>query len=98
MTLLRVALGAWLMSAPWVLGDRFAPQGICDLTLGALTIALALATVRRPMLRVAFVPLSLGLLFAPFCFDNGTLAAMLSDILVGKILLALAAASSEMFE
>ncbi len=92
---LNVAIGCWLMLAPFILGYESAAMSRSDVVSGVLLAALALGSLswRAAPLRWGAALVGVWLLMAPLLFWAPTPAAYLNDTLLGAAAIGLAAAS-----
>lgn len=83
-------VGTWVMAAPWVFGTQGAPFRF-ESIFGALAVVsafVAWAEVTR-LLRVVNVVIGLAIAIAAWLFPDMTIAARLSDLTAGLLLIAL---------
>ena len=87
-----VGVGAWLMFAPAVLGHSGTSLGSSDRIAGPVILAtafLAIFPITRLVRTFNLIP-GVWLLVAPWVLDGGGTAAMVSDVVSGLVVLALA--------
>ena len=87
-----LALGLWLIAAPFTLGYRSPPLTASDIVSGIVIIAFAMAAmfVRRTWLMWAVTIVGLWLAFAPLAFSAPDAAAYANDTLVGALVIVFA--------
>jgi len=86
---LTVALGAWLITSPPILGYQSAAMAISDIVCGVLVIAFAALSLSWHMAWARLLNGLLGvyLLFAPLMFWAPTAAAYLNDTITGALVI-----------
>lgn len=87
--LINIALGVWLMLAPWVLGYDFAIARTNDIWVGILVALAALVALAWQPARWANTALGAWLIIAPFALGYAAWdAAAINDVVVGAVVLA----------
>ncbi len=88
--LASAALGTWLMCTRLVF-DTAGAQAHSDHLLGALVVTISISALAEAARPVRFINVLLGvaLIFAPFMFDGGSVAADAAGVVAGALLIAL---------
>ena len=88
--LVSVALGLWLMLAPYLLGSR-APAAHSDHLLGALIVTVAIIALADVGRAARFVNVALGawVMISPWLLEGATASAVWNDAIVGALVILL---------
>ncbi len=88
--LVTVALGLWLMLAPYLLGSR-APAAHSDHLLGALIVTVAIIALADVGRAARFVNVALGawVMISPWLLEGATASAAWNDAIVGVLVILL---------
>ncbi len=94
----RCVLGVWLAAAAVFCGHFSGPLGYSDVASAIIVVALSLAALRYPYMRLVIVPISVWIGASTFILDGASQVSYLNEVILGKTLLFVAIASHEMFE
>lgn len=87
--IVNIALGVWLMIAPWALSYDYAISRTNDIWVGILVALAALVALAWRPARFANTALGAWLIIAPFALGYAAWeAAAINDVIVGAIVLA----------